>query len=395
MNRTDTGLLDELLRRATVGLDADRVPGVVAALTTSDGPVYTGCAGVRAAGGDEAMTSESVIALYSASKALTATAVLQCVQEGLLDLDAPASRYLPEIAEIGVLDGYDEAGAPRVRAPRTPITTRMLLLHTAGFAYPFFDVDYRRLVRDGHAPDVATATRASLMTPLLFEPGTRWNYGSGMDWAGLVVEAVRGARLGDVLADRVFAPLGMENSGFGLTDAMKAVRAAVHLRRPDGTLKATGIVMPQDPEVQMGGQGLYSTVPDYLRFLRMWLRDGVGEGGSVLAPETIAWAVRSGLSPQQGVTALRSVDPVVSADCEFFPGQRKSWAYSFMVNDEPAPTGRSAGSLSWAGLANVYFWIDRTADLAGIWATQLLPFADPVALRAYLDFETAAYRSAA
>lgn len=389
----DPDRLRGLLTAAVEGPDAERVPGVAAAVIRSTGSVFSGAAGLRSVSQPQAMTPDTVIALYSASKPLTATAVLQCVEDGVLDLDAPVSEYLPEIGEVGVLDGFDGDGVPQIREVRTPITTRMLLLHTAGFAYPFFDESYRRLVGDRRYPDVATAQKASLMTPVLFEPGSAWNYGSNMDWAGLVVEAVRGARLGSVLAERVFAPLGMADSGFFLSDALDQRRAAVHMRRPDGTLKATRIVMPQEPEVQMGGQGLYSTVVDYTRFLQMWLRDGEGDGGRVLRADTIGWAARNGLVDGQRVTPLHGVDRVITHDADFFPGQPKSWAYSFMVNDEPAATGRSAGSLGWAGLANVYFWIDREADVAGVWGTQMLPFADPVALRASLDFETEVYRA--
>lgn len=393
MTSLDANRLDALLSEAVVGPDVSSVPGVVASVTRSAGPVYTGAAGVASA--EVPMTEDTVLALYSASKALTATAVLQCVEDGLLDLDEPVSRYLPEIAEVGVLEGFATGGAPQIRPIRTPITTRMLLLHTAGFAYPFFSDDYRRLVSEGHYPDIATATAASLMTPLLHEPGSAWNYGSNMDWAGRVVEAVRGASLGEVLSERVFAPLGMDSSGFILTESMAARRAAVHLRLPDGSLKATRMVMPQTPEVQMGGQGLYSTVPDYVRFLRMWLRDGAGEGGRVLRADTVAWAASNGLTDGQHVQALHSVDPVIARDVEFFPGQPASWAYSFLVNDETGPTGRSAGSLGWAGLANLYFWIDRTADVAGMWATQVLPLADDVAWREYNRFETAVYENLA
>ncbi|WP_026917178.1 serine hydrolase domain-containing protein [Gordonia shandongensis] len=388
-----SGSLDEMLAGAT-GDGADRVPGVVAAVGTADAVLYTGAAGVRSAAGDEPMTTDAILTLYSTTKPITATAVLQCVDDGLIDLDAPAADYVAEIGEIGVLDGYDADGRPRVRPPTAPITTRMLLLHTAGFAYPFFDEDYRRMVADGHHPDIATATRASLATPLLFDPGTRWNYGAGMDWAGRVVEAVRGQRLGEVFAERIFAPLGMVDSAFELTDAMRERRATVHRRRSDGTLAATRIGMPATPELHMGGQGLHGTVGDYLRFLQMWLRNGASaDGVQILRPDTVAWAVRDGLADGQRVTPLRGVDPVIACDVEFFPGITKGWAYGFMTTDEQAPTGRSAGSLGWAGLANLYFWIDRTAGVAGMWATQLLPFADPVAHRAALDFETAVYET--
>lgn len=373
------------------GPDANRVPGVVASVTRSAGTIFEGAAGKRSMADDTPMTTDSVFAIFSTTKAITGTTVLQCVEEGLLDLDAPASDYVPEIGELPVIDGFDDAGQPILRAPRTAITTRMLLLHTAGFGYAFFDDTYHRLSVDHGQPSVITASRAALTTPLLFEPGTKWNYGTNIDWAGQVVEAIRGKRLGEVMAERVFAPLGMSDTAFSMTPSMSERRTEIHQRTDDGTLVPTGLVLPQDPEVHFGGHGLYSTVGDYTKFLRMWLNDGAGEHGQVLRSETVEAAVVNGLGDLT-VTMLPGVEPELSHDAEFFPGQRKSWAYTFMVNDEPAPTGRPAGALGWAGLANLYYWIDRESDVAGMWATQILPFADPVSIGGYLDFETAVYR---
>ncbi|MFC0453823.1 serine hydrolase domain-containing protein [Rhodococcus jostii] len=373
--------------------DEAGVPGVVAMLTDRDGVVYSGVAGERAVGSGVAMTADTVFAAFSTTKAVTGTAALQCVEEGLLDLDAPTARYLPEIGELQVLDGFGSDGEPVLRAPKRDITTRMLLLHTAGFGYPFFSEEYRRLADDHGWPSVITGTKKALTTPLLFDPGERWMYGSNIDWCGLVVEAVRGQRLGEVMRERIFEPLGMNDTAFTLTGDMRDRLAVVHQRTDDGTLvPLPEMVLPQDPEVHMGGHGMYTTVPDYLKFLRMWLRDGEAPGGRLLAAATVAEAVRGGLDGQE-VTALPGVIPALSNDAEFFPGLRKNWAYTFMVNDEPAPTGRPAGALGWAGLANLYYWIDRENGIAGFWATQILPFADAVSFGGYLDFETAVYRS--
>lgn len=384
--------LDAVLDGVTEKRGAGQVPGVVAMLTDRNGTVYEGAAGLRSLGGAQPMTTDTVFAMFSTTKAVTGTAVLQCVEEGLVDLDAPAARYLPEIGKLQVIDGFDAEGAPVLRAPRREITTRMLLLHTAGFGYPFFDETYHRLAVEHGQPSIITGTRASLETPLLFDPGDRWQYGSNIDWAGLVVEAVRGERLGEVMAERIFAPLGMTDTAFTMTPEMERRRATVHQRGADGALEPLDLVLPQDPEVHMGGHGLYSTVGDYTRFLRMWLNDGRGDHGRVLETETVEQAVVSGLDGQQ-VTMLPGVEPELSNDAEFFPGQRKSWAYTFMVNDEPAPTGRPAGSLAWAGLANLYYWIDRQNGVAGMWAAQVLPFADRASLDSYLEFEAAAYRT--
>jgi len=112
---------------------------------------------------------------------------------------------------------------------------------------------------------------------------------------------------------------------------------------------------------------------------------------NVLKRETVETAVRNGLQAHQAVTMLPGVIPTLSNDAEFFPGLKKSWSYTFMVNDEDAPTGRPAGALGWAGLPNLFYWIDRKNGFGGYWATQILPFGDPISFGAYMDFETAAY----
>lgn len=370
------------------------VPGVVAMVTDRAGTLYRGAAGRRRLDGAQPMTDDTVFALFSTTKAITATAVLQLVEDGRVDLDAPAERYAPALGAVQVLEGFGDDGAPRLRAPRRAITTRMLLLHTAGFGYDFFNPHYRRLAEEQGQPSVITATRAALQTPLLFDPGEGWEYGTNMDWAGQVVEGASGQPLGTVMAERIFAPLGMADSGFALTPSMQARLAAMHQRDADGTLAPLDdFVLPQEPEVQMGGHGLYSTVPDYMKFIRMWLNDGAGDHGRVLKPETVRMAAADGLG-ERSIHPLPGVIPALSNDAEFFPGMDKGWGLSFMINRADAPTGRPAGSLAWAGLANLYYWIDRKNGLGGFWATQILPFADPASVEGYLAFETAAYRAA-
>ena len=124
--------------------------------------------------------------------------------------------------------------------------------------------------------------------------------------------------------------------------------------------------------------------------MRMWLNDGQGSEGPILKPETVEMAVQNGLGEMK-IKSLPGVIPALSHDAEFFPGMPKSWALTFMLNDEPAPTGRPANTLAWAGLANLYYWIDRENGIGGFWATQILPFVDPASVGGYLEFETAAY----
>ena len=373
-----------------------RVPGVVAMVTDRKGNIYEGAAGVRDLSTNAPMTTDSVFAIFSTTKAITGTCVLQCVEEGLLDLDAPAKNYAPALGKLQVLDGFDNSGNPITRAPKRDVTTRMLMLHTAGFGYDFFNAQYNRLAEDHGQPSVITASRGSIETPLLFDPGDKWEYGTNIDWAGQVVEGVRGKRLGEVMKDHVFDPLGMSDIGFVMNPSMASRRATIHLRGQDGSLDPqTDLVLTQEPEVDMGGHGLYSTVGEYMKFIRMWLNDGDGANGRVLKKETVAMAVKNGLKDHQKVVALPGVIPWLSNEAEFFPGLKKSWSFTFMVNDEQAPTGRPANSIGWAGLANLYYWIDQKNGIGGFWATQILPFADASSFGGYIDFESTAYKQPA
>ncbi|MCQ4321089.1 serine hydrolase domain-containing protein [Stutzerimonas stutzeri] len=369
-----------------------RVPGVVAMVTDRENNIYEGAAGLRRIDDDAAMTTDDVVALFSTTKAITATAVLQLVEEGKLDLDAPASQYVPEIGTLKVIEGFDAAGVPILRDPKQPVTTKHLLLHTAGFGYDFFNETYNRLAQEKDQPSVITASKAALMTPLLFDPGDKWEYGTNMDWAGQVVERITGKRLGEVFQSRIFEPLGIEDMSFELNDRLRARLAGMHARGEDGSLTAMDFELPDKPDIHMGGHGLYGTVGDYMKFIRMWLNDGMGANGRVLKPETVAMAAKNQLGEKK-VGALPGVIPSLANDAEFFPGLSKSWSYIAMVNDEQTPTGRPAGALGWAGLANLFYWIDRTNGFAGFWATQILPFGDATSFTGYLEFESAFYAS--
>ena len=387
MQSSIDGILDRVVA------DEPRVPGVVAVACDRERDLYVGAAGVRSTDADVPMSPDTVCAAFSTTKAIAGTVCLQLVEDGRLDLDEPARTYAPAIGELQVIDGFADDGSPKLRPPKRDITTRMLLLHTAGFGYDFFNETYNRLVQEHGQPSVITASHAAINTPLLFDPGERWEYGSNLDWAGQVVEGVTGQRLGEVMRERVLEPLGMTDTAFRLTDEMRSRLAKIHQRADDGSLTPLDLVLPQDAEIDMGGHGLYSTAPDYTKFIRMWLNDGAGpDGEPILTPETVAMAARNGLGELK-IKALPGVVPTLSNDAEFFPGMPKSWALTFMLNDEPAPTGRPANSLAWAGLANLYYWIDRQNGIGGFWATQIFPFADPTSVGGYLEFESAVYAS--
>ncbi len=364
------------------------VPLVIAGVTSSVETAYLHASGLRSA--EQAATTDTVIALYSVTKAFTATATLQCVEDGLIDLDAPARHYVPEIGDLEVLTALDDDGTAHTRPPARDITPRMLLLHTSGLAYDMFDERYALLSRRRMTQPSATPLRDSITTPLLHDPGEQWTYGTSMDWMGLIVAAVRGRRLEHVFREHIYAPCGMASTSFDMTPDMRRRLATVQRRNRDGELVAVRGAPPDSPKLDMGGQGLFSTVPDVLALLRVWLGDGSAPGGRVLRPETLEWATRG--VPGVDVTALPAAISALTHPAEFFPCRSKSWAYSFLRNDDDVPGGRRAGALSWAGLGNVHYWIDRASGIAAVWAAQLLPFFDPPAAAGVAAFERAVYR---
>ena len=381
---------DALLRSA---IDAGDVPGVVAAVTTREETIYEGAFGERVLGQGPAMTPDTVMWIASMTKPVTGVAAMQLVEQGRLSLDAPASKVIPGLGAFMVLEGW-EGDTPRLREPRSAITLRNLLTHTSGFAYDIWNPQMDRYATVMGLPRAGSGKNIALTTPLAFDPGTRWEYGIGIDWAGKMVEAASGQRLGAYMKEHIFDPLGMNSTAYRITLSMRNRLAQVHQREADGRLTVTAFEVNQDPEFEPGGGGLYSTAADYLKFMRMILNKGraaAADGGrQLLRAETVDEMSRNSIGSLR-VTKLPAVRTALSCDAEFFSGTPKTWGLTFMINEEVAHTGRPAGSLAWAGLANTYFWIDPKNGLGGVHMAQVLPFVDPKALAGFYAFEKAVY----
>jgi CubicO group peptidase (beta-lactamase class C family) len=386
----DTQTIDQVLRRAA---DAQDVPGVVALAATDRGVIYEGAFGKREIGKDAAMMPDTVVWIASMTKAVTATAAMQLVERGRLKLDAPAAEIVPELAKARVLEGFDAAGKPKLRAPGRPVTLRHLMTHTAGFAYEIWSGDIAKYQAATGTPGITTCENAALTTPLLFDPGTRWEYGINIDWVGKMVEAVSSQKLGDYLQQNVFAPLGMTSTSFKLSPSQRARLASVHARGADGSLAVFPFELPQEPQFEMGGGGLYGTAQDYLRFTRMILNRGRANGSQVLKPETVQMMSQNQMGEIDVPNEFKTAAPPLSNDVVLFPGIRLKWGLSFLINTGPTPLGRSAGSLAWAGLANTFFWIDPAKRVTGVFLTQVLPFFDRKAIDLAAEFEAAVYKS--
>ena len=368
------------------------MPGVVATAANDRGVLYEGGFGRRDVTTPAAMTPDTVVWIASMTKAITGAAAMQLVERGKLALDAPASALVPELAAAKVLEGFDAAGQPRLRAPKRAITLRHLLTHTAGYGYEIFNPAIAQYQAATNTPGITTCTNAALTTPLLFDPGDRWEYGINIDWVGKMVEAVSGQRLDRYLQQNILGPLGMSDTAFKLGEAQRARLASVHQRGPDGALAPMEFEIPQEPEFFMGGGGLYGTAGDYLKFAQMIMRGGTLNGTPVLRPETVDLMSQNHIGPLE-VGSIKTAIPALSNDVELFPGMSKKWGLSFLINTQPLPTGRSANSLAWAGLANTYFWIDRTKQVCGVFLSQVLPFFDATATDLFVKFETEVYRA--
>ncbi|GAA4999416.1 serine hydrolase domain-containing protein [Acinetobacter puyangensis] len=382
--------LDPILNHITQ--EDHPVAGVVAGVIDRDEVLYLNHAGERDCSTHSAMTDDSVFAIFSTTKAITTTVALQQYEKGLLDLDAPAREYVPEIGELQVLEGFDAQGKQILRKPKHEISTRMLLLHTAGFGYDFFNEKYLKLTSEQNYPSIISATKASIQTPLLFDPGTQWEYGTNLDWAGLITEAVGQKRLGQLMQEQIFDPLAMNDTAFTLTPSMQQRRVSMHHRLPDGILSADPeFILPQEPEIHMGGHGLYSTVSDYLKFIQMWLNRGTVNGKQILQESTIELALKNGLG-EIAMKNLPGVIPTLSNDVVMYPEAKQGWTLGFMINETATHSGRPAGTIGWCGLANLYYWIDIQNNIGGYFATQTLPFLDATAYNGFLQFEQAVNR---
>jgi len=380
---------DDVLQR---GVDAGDVPGVIAMATTPGGTLYEGAFGKRMLTQDTPMSLDTVVWIASMTKALTGTAAMQQVEQGKLSLDTPAAKIYAPLDDIQVLTGWDSNGKPITRKPKRPITLRHLLTHTAGFSYELWNTDIQKYQKVMELPGIGACKNDSLKMPLMFDPGDRWEYGINIDFAGKMVETVTGKKLGEYFQENLFGPLGMDSTGFHITPEMRSRLATVHQRSPEGVLAPIEFEMTQEPEFEMGGGGIYSTTGDYLKFVRMMLNNGKGNGNQVLKPETVALMSKNAMGNTK-VTLLKTAIPPLTNDAEFFPGMPKNWGLSFMINEQTAPTGRTPGSLAWAGLANTYYWIDQRKGVAGVYMTQVLPFADAKALPLFYGFEKSIYQS--
>lgn len=363
---------------------ASGLAGAVTMILDADGTRYARAFGETTPGG-AAMREDTIFQIASMTKALVTVGAMQLVEQGRLSLDAPIGDVLPELADPQVLTGFAADGQPESRPAAVPLTLRHLLTHTSGFGYAFVHPEILRYYGAVGMPKAGSLD--TIRMPLMFDPGTRWEYGVGIDWAGLAIEAVTGQRLGEYLQQHVFAPLGMTHTAF--RDALPEGAAKVHVRTPEGALQPLPVFLGGG-EFDMGGGGLSSTAPDYARFVRAMLRGGELDGTRVLKAETVAEMGRNQIGELRA-GYMGTAMPEMSRPFDTFPDQHTGWGLGFLINPEQGPNGRAPGSLAWAGVFNSYYWIDPASGVAGVFMSQLSPFGDQGALDMFGALERMAY----
>ena len=361
------------------------LPGVVGMIVDRDGVRFSSALGVTDTESNRPVAEDTPFQIASMTKALATLAAMQLVEAGRLDLDAPIGDLVPDLANAQVLTGFDADGKPQLRPAARPVTLRHLLTHTAGLGYFFIHPEVLQYFSAVGMP--APGSLDSIRMPLMFDPGERWEYSVGIDWAGLAVEAATGEKLGDYMAEHVFAPLGMTGTGF--YDALPEGAAQVHVRDESGALKVQPMFLGGG-EYHNAGGGLIGTAPDYARFVRAMLRGGELDGKRVLKQETVAEMARNQIGPLRA-GAMGTSMPHLAQPYDTFPDQHTGWGLGFLINPEQGPNGRAPGSLAWAGIFNSYYWIDPQSGVGGVMMSQLSPFGDPGALATFGALEQMAY----
>jgi methyl acetate hydrolase len=374
--------IDAVLRS---GIAQRKIPAAVGMAAGERGILYSGAFGTRDSSGPP-VGPDSIFAIASMTKAITTVAALQMVEQGKVKLDAPVSEYLPQLAKLEVLEGFDaQTGEPKLRPAGTPVTLKHLLTHTSGFCYDIWEpLMFRYTSQVKTVPEVP---------PLMFEPGARWQYGTGVDWAGRLVEAVSGMNLEQYFQSKILGPLDMRDSSY-LVPASKFDRLVTsYSRQADGSLRQSPRVPPRVPKEFSGGGGLYSTTGDYVRFMQMILGKGRATNNVRILEQKTVESMEINQIGSASSGKMKSLRPDFSSDVDIQPGATGKWGLGFLINTSAYEGGRSAGSLAWAGLYNTFFWIDPKRSVCGVLMMQFLPFGDKEAIGLLGDFERAVYTS--
>lgn len=387
-----------------------QLPGVGAFVVDSTGKFLLNEAVGKLSLGDEKSAdfdADTTVQMFSCTKLLTSIAALQLVEKGKISLSDTVAQYVPEISEIQVLESITAStdGKPaelKWAKPKSPPTIHQLITHTAGFSYDFFDgLTLQWRTSTGRAPATYHTVGAwdDFKTPLMAQPGSKYIYGVNTDWLGFVIQAVSGIRLPEYIEENILKPLGMNATGAFLDKSKK--KLVTHFRMNGVDLVANpASVNQENPEVFGGGGYMYSTMNDYSKLLVTLLNRGtsIETGATILKPETVQkYLFTDQLGPEVDKSELGEIGtsvPLLSNVGSFFPSlpiESRGWSCGLLMNHEDLPYGRKGGSGAWAGLGNLYYWIDPKSGIAGMIFSNILPFFDKDILYLFDQVERVAY----
>ncbi|KAI8963744.1 beta-lactamase family protein [Daldinia sp. FL1419] len=387
---------------------ASQVPGTAVVVVDREGnELFAHAAGKRGVISNEPMTLDNIFHLASCTKLVAGLACMQLVEKGELRLDdaAQVEELCPELKDIKVLkdDGTFEE-------KKTGITLKMLLTHTSGFSYSFFN----EVLRDWSFPvgtdEFSGDIKDILKIPLRFQPGEKWGYGIGIDWAGIVLERKTGLTLNEYIQKNICQPLGLGNVNMIPTQSMRDNLAHMHQRQHDGKLIPRDHLlrrplMAETPDeiantFNSGGAGLFAKPQEYTRIISVLLNDGVcpKTGAKILTKSTVEQMFTNQIPEfpdfgRQGIAAAKPHLTNSATDLYPIPGNPpQGWGLTFMLSGANPATGRSAKTGFWAGLPNLYWWADREHGVGGMVCTQIMPAFDQAVLDLWFGIEAAVYK---
>jgi CubicO group peptidase (beta-lactamase class C family) len=380
----DPDRLQRIGRHFARYVDDGKLPGWLITVSRYGRLAYLATYGSRDVEAGLAAETDTVWRLYSMTKPVTSVAAMMLYEQGGFELNDPVSRFIPSFADVRVYSGGSDLRLVTVPATE-PVRIWHLLTHTAGLTYGFHrvhpvDALYRAAGFEWSTPagvDLAQACDIWAGIPLLFQPGAEWNYSMATDVLGRVIEVVSGQRLDEFFAARIFHPLGMNDTGFYVTDTQLPRLAALYMPGKSGTavrLDALGDAFRRPPTLLAGGGGLVSTAADYHRFTQLLLSRadspaGELDGTRLLSPRTVRYMTRNHLP---GDRDLETFGRPLYAETPF-RGVGFGLGFGVVLDPVPGKVLCSAGELSWGGAASTAFWIDPAEELTVSFFTQLLP----------------------
>ena len=371
-------------RMFQAGVDKGEVPGVVAAVTNRNQIVYLKAFGKQDVARGVPMSTDTVFRIASMTKPVTSLGIMMLAEQGKLRLDAAAGTYVPAIQGREVIATFDEKDASYTTRPASgEITIRHLLTHTSGLSYPFTSPIVLAIqTKTGKDPRDL---------PLLFDPGTKWNYSPATAVLGDIVEKLAGQSLEDFDQAKVFGPLRMADTSYMLPPDKARRLATVHQR------EAAGLVEEPNPATYTptprGDGGLLSTASDYSAFVQMFLNEGRWRGTQLVTPETVRAMTSNQIGPVV-VDTMPAAMPRRSAPFPFGAGTDKfGLGFQITMTDGRSTHERAAGSYTWAGIDNTHFWVDPANGIGVVILTQVLPFYNATSMDVMKRFEHLIYEN--